>query len=326
MGCRVIHVPLSAKGINPISDLILIIRLANLYRQLRPDFIIHYTIKPNIYGSFAAKLAGIPSIAVTTGLGYTFLSNNLVSKVAKLLYKLAFLIPNEVWFLNDDDRQAFINHRLVDKERAMILHGEGINTTHFSPMLKLKNDGRFRFLLVARMLWDKGVGDYVQAARLIRKHYPNVIFQLLGATGVHNPNAISREQIAQWEAAGDVEYLGTTNDVRHFISQADCLVLPSYYREGIPRTLMEGAAMGKPLITTDNVGCRDVVIDGETGFLCPVKDAHALAERALQILTMNEFERQSMGVAGRNFMIKNFDEQKVIDRYVETLNKYGIST
>lgn len=114
--------------------------------------------------------------------------------------------------------------------------------------------------------------------------------------------------------------------MRHFISQADCLVLPSYYREGIPRTLMEGAAMGKPLITTNNVGCRDVVIDGKTGFLCPVKDAHALAERALQILTMNEFERQSMGVAGRNFMIKNFDEQKVIDQYIETLNKYGIST
>lgn len=325
MGCEVFDLPISPQGINPIKDLLVIFYITKIYHQLKPDFVIHYTIKPNIYGTLAAKLTSIPSLAITTGLGYTFIKENFISKVARRLYKLAFRFPIEVWFLNADDRQSFLDYGLVDERKAVVLHSEGIDTTYFTPLPKPKADEKFRFLLIARMLWDKGVGEYVEAAKLLKSKYPNLVFQLLGATGVPNPSVIGREQVAQWESTNDIEYLGTTSDVRPMIAQADCVVLPSYYREGIPRTLMEAAAMGKPLITTDNVGCRDVVIDGKTGFICPVKNASALADCMVRILNLRDSERQVMGNEGRHFMVDKFEESQVIAQYVYTLKKLGIA-
>ena len=324
MGCEVIDMPMAAKGVNPRNDLALLGEMRRLYKSLKPDFIFHYTIKPNIYGSVAAWLAGIPSIAVTTGLGYTFINDNWVARVARWLYKGAFLSPKEVWFLNEDDRQIFLRHRLVAADKAVLLHGEGVNTTHFFPQPVPIDDGKIRFLLVARMLWDKGVGEYVEAARQVRKQHPDAVFQLLGECGLPNPSVISREQMAEWEREGVIEYLGTTTDVRPYIARADCLVLPSFYREGVPRTLMEAAAMGKPLITTDNVGCRDVVVDGETGWLCPVKDAAALADCMVQLVAMPAADRQAMGMAGRRFIVDKFDEKKVVAHYLATLARYGL--
>lgn len=324
MGCQVLDLPMQAKGVNPIADLGLMLRLLRHYREIKPDFIIHYTIKPNIYGSLAAKLAGIPSLAITTGLGYTFVNQNVVSQVARQLYKFAFRYPKEVWFLNEDDRSVFLEHQLIAPTKAVLLHGEGVNLNHFVPTDKPQPDENVRFLLIARMLRDKGVCEFVEAARQIRKQHPNAIFQLLGDCSVPNPSVIGREEIAQWEKNGIVEYLGTTDDVRPIIAQADCLVLPSYYREGIPRTLMEGAAMAKPIITTDNVGCRDVVLDGQTGYLCEVKNAQSLAQRCEQFLTLSDSEKQAMGNAGRSFMEAKFDEKWVIKQYFATLKKYEV--
>jgi glycosyltransferase involved in cell wall biosynthesis len=324
MGCEVIDMHMAAKGINPREDLMLLVHMWRLYKTIKPDFIIHYTIKPNIYGSVAARLAGIPCIAVTTGLGYTFMQDNWVARVARLLYKAAFLSPQEVWFLNEDDRQTFLRHRLVAADKAVLLHSEGVNTTHFCPQLAPLADGKTRFLLVARMLWDKGVGEYVEAARQVRKQHPNAVFQLLGACGVPNPSEVTREQMAEWEREGVIEYLGTTTDVRPYLAQADCLVLPSY-REGVPRSLLEAAAMGKPLIASDAPGCRDVVVDGETGWLCPVKDAAALVGCMVQLLAMPATNRQAMGMAGRRFIVDNFDEQKVVAHYLATLARHGLA-
>lgn len=321
MGCTVVDLPMAAKGTNPLQDLKLIHTLYRLYQRIAPDLIIHYTIKPNIYGSLAAQWAGIASIAITTGLGYTFVNDNWVAKMARGLYKLAFCCPKEVWFLNEDDRQVFLQHQLVSQEKAVLLHGEGVDLVHFAPQAKSVDDGKVRFLLIARMLWDKGVGEYVEAARIVRQQHPNATFQLLGACGVANPSVIDREQIAQWEAEGLVEYLGTTPDVRSIIANADCVVLPSY-REGIPRTMIESAAMAKPLIVTDVPGCRDVVIPDQTGLLCPVKDATALADCCGKIINMNTQQLQEMGQAGHAFMAKNFDEQLVVAQYLKTLDKY----
>lgn len=321
MGCAVVDLSLEAKGTNPLQDLKLIHTLYDLYQKIAPDFIIHYTIKPNIYGSLAAKWAGIPSIAITTGLGYTFVNDNWVAKVARGLYKLAFRCPKEVWFLNEDDRQVFLRYQLVSQEKAVLLHGEGVDLTHFAPQAQPVADGKVRFLLIARMLWDKGVGEYVEAARIVHQQHPNAVFQLLGACGVANPSVIERSQIAQWEAEGLVEYLGTTPDVRSIIANADCVVLPSY-REGIPRTMIESAAMAKLLIVTDAPGCRDVVLPGQTGYLCPVKDATALAACCEQIIVMSPEARAEMGAAGRRFMADTFDEKLVIEQYLNTLNKY----
>lgn len=323
MGCVVVDLSMDAKGTSPLQDLKLIRSLHRIYKQIAPDFIIHYTIKPNIYGSIAAKWADIPSLAITTGLGYTFVNDNLVAKVARGLYKLAFRFPKEVWFLNEDDRQVFLQHQLVSQEKAVLLHGEGVDLSHFAPQAMPAPDGKVRFLLIARMLWDKGVGEYVEAAQIVRQKYPQAVFQLLGGCGVANPSVIERAQIALWEQAGLVEYLGTTPDVRPFIAIADCVVLPSY-REGIPRTMIESAAMAKPLIVTDVPGCRDVVLPSQTGFLSPVKDSAALAICCEQLIAMPPKARTEMGAAGRCFMAVTFDEKLVIEQYLMTLKKYGI--
>ncbi|MCU8040301.1 glycosyltransferase family 4 protein [Shewanella sp. SM69] len=323
MGCSVVDLPLEAKGTNPLQDIRLVYYLYRIYKQIAPDFIIHYTIKPNIYGSFAAKLAEIPSLAITTGLGYTFVNDNLVAKLARKLYKLAFRLPKEVWFLNEDDRQVFLQHRLIIKNKAVLLHGEGVDLSHFVPQTVTKTYEQVRFLLIARMLWDKGVGEYVAAARIILKRYPQAEFQLLGASGVANPSAIAHEQINNWEKEGLVEYLGTTDDVRPFIANSDCVVLPSY-REGIPRTMIEAAAMAKPLIVSDVPGCRDVVLPGKTGFVCPAKDPIALAASFEQLLCLTSEQRDVMGQAGRSFISEKFDEKLVIEQYLQMLKKYGV--
>lgn len=320
MGCTVIDMKIDAKGINPINDLFLIGRLYKFYKRFRPSLIIHYTIKPNIYGSLAAKLAGFPALAITTGLGYTFLNDNLVAKVARCLYKFSFNFPKEVWFLNCDDMQTFVERNLVSPQKAKLLHGEGVDTEFYAPKLEVIHDNKVRFLLIARMLWDKGVGEYVNAAKIVKKSYPDVVFQLLGACGVANPSVIEREQVAVWEKQGVVEYLGTTQDVRPYIAQSTCVVLPSY-REGVPRTLLEAAAMAKPLIATDVPGCRDVVVDGKTGFVCDVKDSESLASAFIKFLNMKDNERLDMGNAGRDFVEDNFSESLIIQQYMETINR-----
>lgn len=327
LGCATLDIDLAAKGVNPFLELLLIFRLWRIYKKLQPDLIIHYTIKPNIYGSLAAKVAGIRSLAVTTGLGYTFVNDNVVARVARCLYRLAFRFPQEIWFLNGDDRAEFLARRLVDESKAILLPGEGIDLARFSPQVAAPSpDGHFRFLLIARMMWDKGVGEFVQAAQIVRRSYPNAVFQLLGACDVPNPSMIGIAQVEAWEREGIVEYLGTADDVRPVIASADCVVLPSY-REGVPRTLMEAAAMGKPLIATNVPGCRDVVKEGVNGLLCPMKNAQALADCCIRMLNASENDRQRMALAGRQLMVEQFDEALVVNRYAEMLqrNKLNIT-
>ncbi|WAF89261.1 glycosyltransferase family 4 protein [Aeromonas hydrophila] len=324
IGCIVHDLPMSAKGVNPFDDIKLVTLLYRYYRKLNPDFIIHYTIKPNIYGSLAAKMAGIPSLAITTGLGYTFVNDNFIAKIARQLYKMAFRYPKEVWFLNEDDRQSFLAYSLVSENKAKLLHGEGVNVSHFSPISSSMGNNSTTFLLIARMLWDKGIGEYIEAARVIKSKYPKTHFQLLGACDVPNPSLISREQISIWESEGIVEYLGTTDDVRTVIANVDCVVLPSY-REGIPRTMLEAAAMAKPLIVSDAPGCKDVVINGKTGFLCKVKNRDSLAAAMELIINQSTQERVDMGVAGRNLVLHKFDEQVVIKKYIDMLSRYNLS-
>lgn len=324
LGCTVIDLNMSAKGVNPIEDIKLIDALYRHYRTIKPNFIIHYTIKPNIYGSIAARLACIPSLAITTGLGYTFVNDNLVSKIARCLYKIAFRFPKAIWFLNEDDRSEFVNRGLVSEHKTMVLHGEGVDTKYFSPRPNPNDDGKIRFLLIARMLWDKGVREYVEAARHIKAKYPNTVFQLLGACGVANPSNIGQEQINEWVNEGIVEYLGTAQDVRPIIAQADCVVLPSY-REGIPRTMIEAAAMAKPTIVSDAPGCRDVVLHGETGLMCQVKNAQSLIFNLEGFINMDVEKRSAMGDRARQWVISSFDESIVIEKYLKMLFYFDVA-
>lgn len=320
LGCNVVDIGIQSKGRNPLVDFLLTLKYLKLFRSLKPDLSITYTIKPNIYASIAARVLGISFLPVTTGLGYIFLHNNLTSLVAKGLYKLAFHKAKQVWFLNIDDMEMFKKSGLVDEDKIRLLHGEGIDTDSFS-LTPLCDDSRtFEFLLFGRMLADKGLYEYVDAARIVKKKYPNVQFLLLGPIWKENPTAISEEQMSSWSSEGIVNYLGATDDVREFIRQADCVVLPSY-REGIPFSLMEGASMGRPLIATDIPGCRDVVIDGKTGYLCEVKDAKSLANAMGKMLALTPNQRKEMGLAGREYMVREFDIKQIIRQYDSFIEK-----
>lgn len=319
MGVQCIELPVASKGTNPVEDLRTLFTLYRLYRKLKPDLVFHYTIKPNIYGSVAAALARVKSIAVTTGLGYVFIQQSTAAQVAKRLYRFAFRFPREVWFLNNDDLDAFHHEALlVHPERAQLLRGEGIDLGLYAPEPLGADKATVDFILIGRLLWDKGVGEYVEAATALREKYPHARFKLLGPVGVANPSAITQTDIDGWQAAGKVEYLGEAHDVRPYIAAADCVVLPSY-REGVPRTLLEASSMARPIVATDVPGCREVVEDGATGLLCRARDAGDLAAKMAAILEMDAPARQAMGERGRQKMMAEFDEVHVVERYFRTL-------
>ena len=321
LGCRFIALPMDNKGTHPGRDLLLFLRFLKLLRRERPDVFLGYTIKPNIYGSLAAHILGIPVVNNITGLGTAFICNNWLTHLAQLLYKVALSNSRQVFFQNDEDLNLFVKQNLVSTEKVSRLPGSGVDLVAFSYEAMMPMDNRpFCFLLVARMLWDKGVGEYVEAARIVRRKYPGTKFQLLGFKDVKNKTAVSGVQLDEWIKEGVVDYLGTTDNVKHYLKAADCVVLPSY-REGVPRSLLEAAAIGRPIVTTDAVGCRDAVTNGVNGFLCRVGDASDLAEKLLSMIEMPPEAREKMGQAGRHKMERDFNEKIVIEKYLEVISK-----
>ncbi len=320
LGCRFISLSMDNKGTNPLRDAAVLLRYFRLFRSLRPDAFFGYTIKPNIYGSLAAQACGVPVINNVSGLGTTFIRDSWVTRVVKALYRLAFARSHTVFFQNEDDRQLFLKHALVAGDRTALLPGSGINLDWFRPMESVGVESRkgFRFLLVARLLYDKGIGEYAEAARILKAKRPETTCTLVGFLDVENRTAVSRDVVNRWVDAGLIEYLGAVEDVRPHIAAADCVVLPSY-REGTPRTLLEAAAMAKPLIATDVPGCREVVDHGRNGLLCRVKDARDLAEKMVEIMDMTPSERRAMGEAGRVKMEREFDERLVVAAYFQRL-------
>ncbi len=319
LGCKAIDIYINSKSTNPINDLKTFFQYLRIYKKEKPDIVLNFTIKPVIYSSLASSVLGIKTINTITGLGAGFLKINLTTKIIKFLYKISQRNVSKIFFQNKDDLELFIKEKLVNKEKADIISGSGIDTEEFKPIKVEKEDDIFRFLLVARMLWDKGIGEYVEAAKLIKRKYKNVEFLLLGPVGVDNPSAIPERKIKEWEEEGIVKYLGTTDDVGIEIAKVDCIVLPSY-REGIPRSLLEAASMGKPIITTDSVGCREVVKDGWNGFLCKVKSAEDLADKMEKMINLTEEERVRMGKRGREKVVREFNEEIVIKKYLKTIN------
>jgi glycosyltransferase involved in cell wall biosynthesis len=309
---------MSPSGINPADGAALVTRFHRLFRQHRPDVVLGYTVKNNIFGAIAAKSLGIPFIPNVTGLGTAFLSGKALETLANLLYRGAFRNLPAVFFQNEDDRDHFIERNLVTAEQARLLPGSGIDLDHFAPAdLPHPSDG-ITFLMIARLLRDKGVIEFVEAARRIRAASPSARFQLLGALGADNVSAIDARTLNGWVAEGVVEYLGTTPDVRPHIAAAHCVVLPSY-REGAPRTLIEAAAMARPVIATDVPGCRTVVMRDVSGFLCQARSAESLAAAMRRFLDTHHEARRAMGRAGRERMERHFDEAHVISAYRDAI-------
>jgi glycosyltransferase involved in cell wall biosynthesis len=322
LGCSFIPLAMDNKGTHPGRDLLLLWRFWRLLHKERPDVYLGYTVKPNIYGSLAAHALGIPVINNVAGLGAVFIKHNWLTRLVKGLYRYALSRSVKVFFQNEDDRRLFTEGGLVRADITDRLPGSGIDLTRFSaaPLADAPGRNGLRFLLIARMLWDKGVGEYVEAARRVRQNHPDAEFFLLGFLDVQNPAAIPRDQMEKWVAEGAIHYLGTADDVRPHIADADCIVLPSY-REGVPRTLLEAAAMARPIITTDAVGCREVVDDGVNGYLCKPRDIEDLAAKVQQMIGLSEEERSRMGRMGREKVEREFDEQIVIRKYLEIVGK-----
>jgi glycosyltransferase involved in cell wall biosynthesis len=324
LGCRFVHIPIDNNGTNPWRDLGLLARYFKILHKLKPVAFLGYTVKPNVYGSIAAHALGIPVINNIAGLGATFITQSYVTAIVRWLYKLSLKRSHRVFFQNADDQGFFVSLGLVKESRTAVLPGSGLNLAHYRPSQPRPVEGRsFRFLLIGRLLKDKGVEEYAAAARELRTRFPDVECQLLGFSDAGNANAIPMERVRAWESEGLLRYLGKTDDVRPFLDQADCVVLPSY-REGVPRALLEAAAMARPIVATDVVGCRDAVDDGSNGYLCRVRDPIDLAEKMASVLQLGHIDRLEMGAAGRAKVEREFDEQFVINKYVQALHTLGI--
>jgi glycosyltransferase involved in cell wall biosynthesis len=320
-GCRFLNIQFNNRSKNPLRDFSLYRSLKKIYREQQPDFIFHYVIKPNIYGTLAAAACGIQSVAVITGLGYTFARRNWLNRIVSLLYKRALKNVREVWFLNQDDADVFIRHKLVAAEKVRILPGEGIDPGYFAPrqFRPVARTKAFQFLMSTRLLKSKGVRIYVDAARILRKKNRDIRFELIGFFEEHHPDSITPADIRYWQRRKYIHYSGFAKDVRPFLRQADCLVFPSFYSEGIPRCLMEAASMEIPIITSLNRGCKEVVEDGASGFLLPVNDAETLAEKMEEMIALDSRQRSAMGRRGRQIVIEKFDIRNILSVYDEIL-------
>lgn len=311
LGVAYRNIPINRTGLNPVKDIHTTFRLISLFWKEKPDIILSYTIKPVIYGSLAGRMAGVPNIfSIITGLGYAFSDGGpkerLVGAVARFLYKMGMGANTRIFFQNPDDRNIFIEQNLLRSfEQTALINGSGVDVDFFQPA---SFPERVSFLLLARLIKDKGVLEYVKAARIVKDKYPQIRFRLVGWID-EGIQAISRDELDSWIKEGIIEYPGRLDDVRPAIADASVYVLPSYH-EGTPRTVLEAMAMGRPIITTDAPGCRETVIDGKNGFFVPVRNAEALAERMEHFIKHLEMI-VSMGEESRRIAVEKYDVHKV---------------
>ncbi|MEE9440066.1 MAG: glycosyltransferase family 4 protein [Saprospiraceae bacterium] len=304
---------------NPIKDILLIAELTRKYKSIKPDLILHYTNKPNIFGGLAAKLSGIPSIAMVTGLGYAFIHNGWIKNITTNLYKFTAKYHKKFIFENIEDRELFNNLGILKKDQGVSIKGCGVNTSYYYPYPNgiVKSEDDIIFTFIGRLLYDKGIKEYVEAAKIIKAKYPKIQFWIIGELDSDNPATIDKEDLIEWTANDIVYYHGFQRDVRPLIAKSDCIVLPSY-REAIPRTITEGMAMSKPVITTDTAGCREAVDVGINGFLADVRSVSSLIEMFEKFIGLSHDQRHEMGKAGRQKAIAEFDDKKIAkDIYIE---------
>lgn len=309
-------VPFSGAGTRPWRELATVLALRRVLREERIGLVLSYTPKGNLYAALAGRGLPVAQVMNVSGLGRASTSPGIASRVVDLLYRHTVAQAAWVFFQNEEDRRQFIERGYVPPERTSRLPGSGVDLGAFAPApLPSLEVGSGVFLMIARLLWDKGVGEYVEAARALRLHWPQARFQLLGPLDASPRSGVPRATLDAWVAEGVIEYLGQTDDIRPHLRAADCVVLPSTYREGVPRSLLEAAASMRPVITTDSVGCRDAVDPGVSGLFCRPKDAADLAQQMNRFLSMTPAQREAMGAAGRQKMEREFDERIVIDAY-----------
>ena len=320
-GLHVINI--GSGNINPWKVIKYIFNLYRALKKIQPDVCLTFSIRPAIWGNFITSQLNIPTITNITGVGPLFTSKNLAYHIARSIYRHALKKTKKVFFQNFDDMNLFLEKRFVKKEITERIPGSGVDYEKFSPITGPKtNEENFIFLFIGRLIKDKGIFEFVDAARIIRKKYPNAIFNVIGPFWHQNlrSNTITKSDLQNWITEGIIDYQGEKKDIRKFIAEADCIVLPSY-REGTSNILLEAASMEKPIVTTNTTGCKETVDDEVTGFLCKVKDAKDLAEKMEKMYLLSEDNRKIMGKKGREKIIKEFDKQIVINAYLKAIDE-----
>ena len=319
LGARYIHIDIDQGGTNPINDAKTYFAFNGIYKAEKFDVVLNFTPKNNIYSTVAASRNGTKVINNIAGLGIIFIDENMTAKIARGLYKFSQRRANKIFFQNEDDRGLFIDNKLADISKTDRLPGSGADLSRFA-ISPAADNGVVTFLLVARMLYDKGIGHYVEAARELKQRYGDKVqFNLLGFLDVNNPSAVSKAEMQVWVDEGIVNYLGFSDTVEAEIAKVDCMVLPSFYREGVPKSLLEAGAMGKPIVTTDNVGCRETVDHGINGYLCQTRSTASLVEMLTKIIEHTHQERLDMGLASRRKIESEFDEKIIINKYLTAI-------
>ena len=315
------NLAIDAKSLNPLKELKVLFSLFRFYTKLKPDLVCHFTIKLNIYGSIAAWICNIPSIANITGLGTVFITRSLATFAAKLLYKFSLLFPSKIFFQNNEDLNYFFDQNIISNSSIGLLPGSGVDLTkfQFSPVIPKKE--KFVFLMVSRVLKDKGVYEYIDAIKIIKNKYPNYLiqFQLLGEVNANNKSAIDISELNLWVSEGLIDYLGVSDQVANIILKCHCVILPSY-REGMPRSILEAFAIGRPVIVSDVAGCRNVVEHKHNGLLCKVKSSTDLASKMIEMFELPQEVRMQFARNGRNKIEEYYDEKIVINTYLKSIN------
>ncbi len=310
---------INRKSLSIFQNSRLLLELYQLLHRHRPDVVLFFTIRPNTLGNFAAAAAGIPAISTVEGMGISSTSQPWLRFVTQRLYRLAFRFTRKVIFLNNEDHAEFLQLRMVAPAKAVVIHGPGIDLNYFAPRPRPEHGGPLVFLFVARLLSGKGIREFAAAARQLKNEGVAAEFQVLGSTDAGNPTTIDDCELQAWADEGILTNLGFEDDVRPAMAAADVLVLPSYYREGVPRSILEAMAMEKVILTTDNVGCRDTVTPGKNGFLVPPRDTPALVEAIKTILQLTPGQRREMGVYSRQKATAEFSDDLVLPRYLELI-------
>lgn len=306
---------------NPVQDIFFFFELLLIYRRVKPDLVIHFTIKPNIYGSIVARILGIPVVNVVTGLGYTFLHAKGLNRLIPYMYRFAFSQIKKLVVYNRDDLNVFVTKEIVPKDKCRLVSGSGVNTNQFRPLPNGKNNDAFVFLFIGRLLHDKGLREYVEAAKILANQNKRIECWIVGNFTYTNPSAVQKEELFEWVQNGYVRYFGFSNDVRAYLKYTDVMVLPSHRGEGIPRSILEAMSMGKPIITTETAGCRETVIHGQNGYLVPVGDAASLADAMGLLFESQENDRKVMGQQSRKRALELFDEKIIASRFAEIISE-----
>ena len=322
LGFKVIDI--GSSNVNPLHVAKYLRNLRATLKKLKADIVLTYTMRPAIWGNMVTGALKIPTITNITGTGPLSSSNSFTYRVARMLYAGILRKTKLVFFQNEDDKEIFVSKKFVTEDQTRIIPGSGVDVNFFAPSEYYKKNDVFVFLFISRLIKDKGILEYVEAARILKKNNIPAICKVVGPFWSQNlkENSISKEEIDSWEKEGIIKYLGPIHDVRPQLAAADCLVLPSY-REGMSNVLLEASSMQKPCIASDVTGCKEIVVHGETGLLTRVRDGKDLAEKMMTMQALSEVDRHQLGVNGRKRVTKHFNKQIVIEHYLNAIKEFA---